>query len=86
MDHPITPEESRRAREIWAQMDQDMREFVTALVDLGLVEGRRGLAQARIAIHPDRLDTSDGVTPNIPTREEREAIEAARGRNKGGRA
>jgi len=52
-------------------MDEDMRAFVVALVDVGLMDGRSGLAKCRVAVFPDRLEWKEGVQPYIETKEER---------------
>ncbi|MFT4171771.1 MAG: hypothetical protein QM639_04375 [Rhodocyclaceae bacterium] len=45
----LTADENERARQVWAQMPADMREFVAQCVALGMIEGRRGLAQCKVA-------------------------------------
>lgn len=86
----LSPEDIAAGRRNWAAMPADMRDFFTALVDAGLtdnrppspLDGRRALANARVAVSPDRLPPSNGVQPCITTRAEREAIEAIRNRGK----
>ena len=86
----LSPEEIAAGRRNWALMPADMREFFTALVEAGLtdntpsspLDGRRALANVRVAIAPETLPPSGGVAPYIPTRAEREAIEATRNRGR----
>ncbi|MDQ7990168.1 MAG: hypothetical protein REI09_11100 [Candidatus Dactylopiibacterium sp.] len=77
---PITPEENEAARRNWARMDADMREFVSALVSAGMVEGRRGLALAEVAVAPERLPSGDGVRPCVPMTVEHAAAKRGKGR------
>jgi hypothetical protein len=66
----------------WQRMPADMREFVTALVEVGAFEGRRALAYCRVAVHPETLPPSGGVQPYIQTRAEREDIERTRAKGR----
>jgi len=60
-----------KAKEVWEKMDVEMRGFVVELVKAGLMDGRAGLAQSRVAVMPDRLEWDEGVLPCIETKEER---------------
>lgn len=69
----LTAAEQAAAKANWALMDEDMRAFVVALVKAGLMDGRAGLAQCRVAVLPDHLPESGGVVPCIETAAERQA-------------
>jgi hypothetical protein len=71
----LSPTPDQKAKEVWKLMDEDMRAFVKSLVDVGLMDGRAGLAKCRVAVFPDRLEWEKGVQPCIETKEER-AIKA----------
>lgn len=71
--HLLSDQENERAKKIWGLMDEDMREFVKALVDLGMMDGRAGLACCKVAVLPDQLPVSNGVVPYVPTQAERMA-------------
>lgn len=85
----ISPEEIEAGKRNWARMPEDMREFFAALVAAGFtdnnppspLDGRRALANARVAIHPETLPR-DGVVPCLPTREERLVLEEIQNRGK----
>lgn len=78
----LSEDDQARARENWRKMTPDMREFVSGLVERGMMEGRQGLAYSRVAVFPDRLPDSGGVVPYIETRAEREALAEIRNRGK----
>lgn len=73
---PVSDDINKKAREVWNVMDGDMREFVSALVELGLVDGRAGLAKTRVAVLPEKLVMPDGVQPCIVTKAERAVLDA----------
>lgn len=75
----LSQEEQAMARENWSKMPEDLRAFVVQLVELGMMDGRRGLACSKVAIAPERLPR-EGVVPYIPSRAEREAVERSRSR------
>lgn len=79
---PLTSEENAAAKANWARMPEDMRAFVVALEAAGMIDGRRALAVARVAIAPEALPSDDGVQPCLPSREERAAIQAIKSRGK----
>lgn len=82
MSAGVSPEENALARANWARMPEDMRAFVIALEEAGMIDGRRALAVARVAIEPDTLPSDDGVLPCLPSREERAAIQEIKLRGK----
>jgi hypothetical protein len=63
MNEALSEEEQTRARENWARMTPDVREVVTELVRLGMMDGRRGLARCRVAVAPERLPPLEGAVP-----------------------
>lgn len=86
----LSAEDIEAGRRNWALMPDDMRELFAAFVEAGLtnnipaspLDGRRALANARVAIYPARLPDLGGVVPCIDTRAEREAVEAIRNRGR----
>lgn len=69
------------AKRNWALMDADMREFVTEMVKAGLMDGRAGLAECRVAVLPDRLPKDpNAVRPCIVTAAERKALASIKSR------
>lgn len=90
MTEALSQEDIEAGRRNWALMPDDMRELFAAFVEAGLtnnipaspLDGRRALANARVAIYPDRLPDFGGVVPCIDTRAEREAIAALRNKGK----
>lgn len=79
---PLTPEENAAALANWQRMDADMRAFVVALEQAGMIDGRHALANARVAVAPDELPKGEGVAPCVESAAERAAIEEIRRRGK----